>query len=64
MNMNTVLVLNRKLIKMDNTQVYNIVHIASGIYMTGTIDDLIIKACVIHIQAQPSKPLFKFVNIN
>ncbi len=49
---------------MDNTHVYNIVHIASGIYMTGTIDDLIIKACVIHIQSQPSNPMFKFVNIN
>lgn len=49
---------------MDNTHVYNIVHIASGIYMTGTIDDLIIKACVLHIQSQPSNPMFKFGNIN
>ena len=49
---------------MDNTQVYNIVHIVSGIYMTGTIDDLIIKACVLHIQSQLSNPMFKFGNIN
>lgn len=49
---------------MVETMVYNIVHIASGIYMTGTIDDLIIKACVIHIQAQPAKPMFRFVDSN
>lgn len=49
---------------MNDTQVYNIVHIASGIFMTGTIDDLIIKACVIHIKSQSAKPMFRFADSN
>ena len=47
---------------MDTTQVYKIIHIASGIRMSGTIQDLIIKACVVHIQSNPTIQMFKFEN--
>ena len=52
----------KKEITMDTTQVYKIIHIASGIRMSGTIQDLIIKACVVHIQSNPTIQMFKFEN--